>query len=224
MKKVLDYEIREDRLDNGSAVFDVYEQYDGDSEWLEEFSSRADAEAFVEKLKRRGMMSFDELTEEQKLQVKQNYLVRLADMGMFVKTMKKWHQEEYGSGEPVERGPSIFELSNADRLVPDDVISQEGVKYVSGDFGCEDGSKEKNGIETVVVEGVPLWAVDYFVNAETSGLDEEDLKIVTEYEKKLLEQGLRLMCPIDGTENAFDSYPAFGLACDTVDFYAEVIH
>lgn len=54
MKKVLDYEIREDRLDDGSAVYDVYEQYDGDSEWLEEFSSRADAEAFVEKLKRRS--------------------------------------------------------------------------------------------------------------------------------------------------------------------------
>ena len=34
-------------------------------------------------------MSFDELTEEQKLQVKQDYLVRLADMDMFVKTMKE---------------------------------------------------------------------------------------------------------------------------------------
>lgn len=53
MKKVLDYEIREDRLDNGTAVYDVYEQYDGDSEWVEEFLSRVEAEAFVEKLKRR---------------------------------------------------------------------------------------------------------------------------------------------------------------------------
>jgi hypothetical protein len=52
MKKVLDYEIREDRLDDGSEVFDVYEQYEGDSEWIKEFSSRVDAEAFVEKLKR----------------------------------------------------------------------------------------------------------------------------------------------------------------------------
>lgn len=173
-------------------------------------------------------MSFDELTEEQKLQVKQNYLVRLADKDMFIKTMKQWHPEAYGNEDDKERGPSWGEMSDADKLVSDDVMRQEGVEYVSGDFGDEEWPKqekkqEKKGIETTVVEGVPQWAVDYFVNAETSGLDEEDLKLVTEYEKRLLGQGLRLICPIDGTENAFNPYPAFGLACDTVDFDAEVM-
>ena len=83
--------------------------------------------------------------------------------------------------------------------------------------------QKKKGIETTVVEGIPQWSVNYFVNDETGGLDEEDLKLVTEYEKKLLGQGLRLITPIDGTENSFNNYPAFGLACDTVDFEAEVL-
>jgi hypothetical protein len=168
-------------------------------------------------------MSFDELTGEQKLQVKQDYLVRLVNEGVFIKTMKQWHPDVY-INENEERGPSLGEMADADNLVPDDAICQEGIRYVPDDFDCEEGSnQEKNGIVTTVVNGIPQWSVDYFVNAETSGLDEEDLKLVTEYEKNLLKQGLRLICPIDGTENAFNSYPAFGLACDTVDFEAEVI-
>ena len=173
-------------------------------------------------------MTFDELSYEQKLQAKQNYLVRLADKDMFIKTMKQWHPEAYVNEDDKERGPSCGEMSDADKLVPDEVMRQEGVEYVSGDFCDEEctkheKNKEKNGIETTVVEGIPQWSVNYFVNAETSGLDEEDLKLVTEYENKLLGHGLRLITPIDGTENSFNPYPAFGLACDTVDFYAEVI-
>lgn len=173
-------------------------------------------------------MTYDELSDEQKLQAKQDYLLRLADKDMFIKTMKQWHPEEYGNEDDKERAPSWGEMSGADELVSDDVMRQEGVEYVPGDFGDEEDQKqdkknEKNGIETTVVEGIPQWAVCYFVNAETSGLDEEDLKLVTEYEKSLLGQGLRLICPIDGTENSFNPYPAFGLACDTVDFDAEVL-
>ena len=172
----------------------------------------------------RRTMSFDELTEDHKLQAKQKYLVQLADKDMFIKTMKQWHPEAYGNEDDKERGPSWGEMSDADKLVSDDVMRNEGVEYVPGDFGDEEEPKQENkGIETTVVEGIPQWAVDYFVNAETSGLDEEDLKLVTEYEKKLLGQGLRLITPIDGTENSFNPYPAFGLSCDTVDFDAEVI-
>ena len=172
----------------------------------------------------RRIMSFDELTGDQRIQVKQDYLVRLADKDMFIKTMKQWHPDAYGNEDDEERFPSLGEMAGADKLVPDDVMRQEGVEYVPGDFGVEDGREnERSGIETAVVEGIPQWSVDYFVNAETGGLDEEDLKLVTDYEKKLLGQGLRLITPIDGTENSFNKYPAFGLACDTVDFDAEVI-
>ena len=78
-------------------------------------------------------------------------------------------------------------------------------------------------IKTTTVENVPCWAADYFVNAETSGLNEEDLALVHEYERKLERQGLRLISPIEDTRNEFCACPAFGKACDTEDWTAEVL-
>ena len=69
-------------------------------------------------------MSYDELTPDQKLQVKQRYMMKLADEGNFVEVM-------YGGGE--ERGPSYGELADADRLVPDDVV-RDGTMYTEEDF------------------------------------------------------------------------------------------
>lgn len=172
----------------------------------------------------RRAMSFDELNEDQKLQVKQDFLVLLADKDMFVKTMRKWHPKEYVAEEEEERGPSWDELADAGRLVPDDAMRQEGVEYVPGDFG-DDGSKSlaKKGIGIAVVEGIPQWAVNYFVNADASALDDEDRKLVAGYEKKIRGEGLRLICPRKGAEDPFNPYPAFGLPCDTVDFDAEEV-
>lgn len=82
---------------------------------------------------------------------------------------------------------------------------------------------KKKGIETTTVHDVPAWSVLYFVYGYKDNLDEEYQELVIEYEKKLLEQGLKLIAPIKGTENSFNSHPAFGLAFDTVDFDAEVI-
>jgi len=78
-------------------------------------------------------------------------------------------------------------------------------------------------VDTTTVENVPQWAVPYFVNRCASGMDAEDIRLATEFENKLLEDGLRLIAPIDGTENEFCHCPAFGLAGDTVDFEAEVL-
>lgn len=73
-----------------------------------------------------------------------------------------------------------------------------------------------------VVENIPQWAVCYLVNSDDSGLSPEDKKLVDDYVERLLEkERLRLVCPVDGTENGFCSHPAFGLACETVDFAAE---
>lgn len=77
-------------------------------------------------------------------------------------------------------------------------------------------------MKTEVVERVPQWAVCYIVYLDDSAIDHEDKRMVDEYVTRLMERdGLRLVCPIEGTENSFCPYPAFGLACDTVDFYAE---
>lgn len=73
-------------------------------------------------------------------------------------------------------------------------------------------------IETI--EGVPNWAVCGLVNGDWSGTPDEDRKMAEEWEKELNKDGYILMSPIDGTECGFNRYPAFGLACDTVDFYA----
>ena len=82
-------------------------------------------------------------------------------------------------------------------------------------------AKRRNRPKFTKVEGVPCWASSYFANADSSGLDDEDKKLVTDYEKKLLKEGLKLVYPIEGTRNEFNSCPAFGLACDTEDWVAE---
>ena len=71
------------------------------------------------------------------------------------------------------------------------------------------------------VEKIPQWAVCYIVNADDSALEPDDKKLVDDYVDRMERQGLRLVCPIDGTESEFEPYPAFGLACETVDFTAE---
>ena len=79
------------------------------------------------------------------------------------------------------------------------------------------------GIKTDVIEKVPQWATTYIMYNDDSGLNGDDKKLVDDFEDKLLKKKLRLICPIDGTENEFEPYPAFGLACDTVDWTAEVL-
>jgi len=47
MRTVKDYEIRKDVDDENNIVWDVYAQYDGDSEWLETFYTKEEAEKYV---------------------------------------------------------------------------------------------------------------------------------------------------------------------------------
>lgn len=74
------------------------------------------------------------------------------------------------------------------------------------------------------VRNIPCWAAGYFVNADQDGLTDEDLKLCRDYKYGLLRNsGCRLVEPIDGTRNAFCRHPAFGLACDTDDYVAEIV-
>lgn len=92
-------------------------------------------------------MTFDELTPEQKLQVKQDYLVRLADKGILMQFLQGDEHEE-------ERGPSWDELADADSLVSDDIMRKEGVDYVEGDFGPD-------GYEVRDCDKILRWALKY---------------------------------------------------------------
>jgi hypothetical protein len=76
-------------------------------------------------------------------------------------------------------------------------------------------------IKTMTIRNVPQWASTYIMYSDDSGLNDEDKKLVDDFEQKLLKQGLRLVCPVEGSENEFEPYPSFGLACDTVDWTAE---
>ena len=78
-------------------------------------------------------------------------------------------------------------------------------------------------IKTKTIRNVPQWATTYIAYNDDSGLTDEDKKLVDDFEQELLKQGLRLVCPVEGSENEFEPYPSFGLACDTVDWTAEVL-
>lgn len=73
-------------------------------------------------------MTFDELNSDQRTQVKQDFMLRLADKGMFIKAV-------YGSGK--ERDPSYGELADADELIPDEWMRSECVDYSPGDFDAD---------------------------------------------------------------------------------------
>ncbi len=75
-------------------------------------------------------------------------------------------------------------------------------------------------MEATVVENVPQYAVSYLIYGETDDLLPEDLEAVRAWHNGLLAQGIMLGAPIEGSENEFCAKPAFGLACETVDFDA----
>ena len=75
----------------------------------------------------------------------------------------------------------------------------------------------------MLIEGIPNWAVTYIMYGEVHGdLTDEDVKLVDEYLRILESMGIRLIAPIEGTENEFNRHPAFGDACDTTDWSCEI--
>lgn len=83
-------------------------------------------------------MTWDELSPEQKHDVKEKYMVKLADEGRFIKTI-------YGDdAEEPERGPSQGELCDADQLISDEEMKAEceGICFVPGDFASSRPSEQ----------------------------------------------------------------------------------
>lgn len=72
-------------------------------------------------------MRVTELSLDQLVELKQNYLSELADDGSFAEVMDCDYNE-----------PSYSDLANADDIVPDDVVfrNYEGVCFVPDDFFC----------------------------------------------------------------------------------------
>lgn len=74
-----------------------------------------------------------------------------------------------------------------------------------------------------IIESIPDWAASYLVNDDPSSLEEEDIKLVDDFCDKLFQQGYRLVCPTEDDQSYFTWHPAFGLACNVSDWYAEVM-
>lgn len=137
-------------------------------------------------------MSYDELNDEQRLELKQHILAERGE------------------------GVSYGELAFADDLVSDEDARAwaKGMEFSEDDFLC-------SAIEPPArVKDIPQWAIGYLVNSDPSGLTDENKQMVDRWVEKLADKGLELLCPIAGSENEFCSVPSFGLACGTVDFAA----
>lgn len=80
-------------------------------------------------------MTVNELNRDQLVELKERYMLRLADEGNFNAVI-------YNAPELDERedtaAPSWGELASADRLVPDEVIMNEeaGAYFTDDDFFC----------------------------------------------------------------------------------------
>lgn len=73
---------------------------------------------------------------------------------------------------------------------------------------------------TTVLENVriPTWALCYLVNADDSGLEPADKKLVDDWVEKTRNGGyLDVSCPREGSGPYFTPHPAFGPACDVED-------
>ena len=78
-------------------------------------------------------------------------------------------------------------------------------------------------MKTDIVEDVPCWATVYLMYGDDTGLSEEDKKECDEFVADLRKQGMVLIEPIEESHSGFNSWPAFGLACDTENWVAEVV-
>lgn len=74
-------------------------------------------------------MTVSELTRDQLIQLKQDYMIQLADCGEFAEVMGVDYDE-----------PSYGDLADADELIPDDVIFEhyEGINFDEDDFDEDD--------------------------------------------------------------------------------------
>ena len=77
-------------------------------------------------------------------------------------------------------------------------------------------------MKTKIVRDVPIWASQYLMYGEADDLSEEDIRQCDEFVRDLEKRGLRLACPDISAFNEFNPCPAFGLACGTEDWIAEV--
>ena len=82
---------------------------------------------------------------------------------------------------------------------------------------------DESNVKFDTITDIPDWATTYIMYGDmTEDMTDDDAEMVDAYLAKLAEQGISLIEPIKGSENEFNSYPAFGDACATIDWTCEI--
>lgn len=77
-------------------------------------------------------------------------------------------------------------------------------------------------METTTISNIPQWAVSYIEYGDIGDTTPAERDMVDRYRRGLADEGIRLAAPIEGTENEYCAYPAFGAACATIDYTATI--
>lgn len=64
-------------------------------------------------------------------------------------------------------------------------------------------------------ERIPVWALCALINADYSGLEDEDITLIEKWWEET--EYTHVCCPDDEEEIYFSPFPAFGLASDVID-------
>ena len=69
------------------------------------------------------------------------------------------------------------------------------------------------------IERIPTWSLDYIINGDATGLNEDEIKMIDDLFHK---QRIELVCPVEdnekvGTQPYFSTFPFFGLPAEVED-------
>lgn len=64
------------------------------------------------------------------------------------------------------------------------------------------------------LEPIPVWALCYLINADPSGLEDDEIKSI---DKWMEQSGVKYVCIPEEENPYFSAFPAFGLASDVYD-------
>jgi hypothetical protein len=68
-----------------------------------------------------------------------------------------------------------------------------------------------------LITDIPDWSLNYLINGDPTGLDEEEIQMCENWLKK---EGIAWVCPPEeDATSGFSDYPAFGRPCITFDCY-----
>ena len=113
------------------------------------------------------------------------------------------------------RRPMNENRNKTNRLTESELrgMINEAVKQAINEIEDFDERLPKN--DKYTIERVPDWALGYLINGDASYLEDEDIAMIDDWQRR---SGVgTVVCPNDDDQPYFTSHPAFGKACDVYD-------